>query len=199
MQTPILLFLILCSLLSTIVATNFRFNEQGKFTILQLTDMHYCHRLGNETREQTNAADKQTQKLNEMLIKMAKPDLIVLSGDAISSHKGALKSGKQFEHCWEKVVKVIKEAQIPYTFILGNHDAVGFWNSTQVIKFVQEQPLNIRKGLEGIPDTCNFVLPIISSRNEEEVAVNIWFFDSGSQSCSGFDYHTWGCVEKGCN
>jgi len=92
MQTHILLFRIISSLLSPTVIANSRFNEQGKFTILQLASLHFCNRLKNETQEQINAADLQAQKLNKMLTNMAKSDHFVLSGDAISRRKGAKSS-----------------------------------------------------------------------------------------------------------
>lgn len=196
MRTQILFFLTVSSLLFTTVTAGFKFNEEGKFTILQLTDLHFCHRMKNETRQQTNAVDIQTQKLQRILIQIAKPDLIVLSGDAITGRRGAKTSGKEFEHCWKKVTKVIKQFKIPYAYILGNHDAEGFWDRKDIMKFDRKQELSIRKTHLGIPDTCNFFVPIFSSRNEQKLAANLWMFDSGSQSCSGFNYHTWGCIEQ---
>ena len=174
---------------------NFRFNENGEFTILQLTDQHYCSYAKNESINVTEWKDRKTHELSRRMIQLSKPDLIVLSGDAVTGKAGAKRPG-EFEKCWDKVAESLLEAQIPYAYILGNHDAEGYWNRRQIVKFDYKQPLSVRKDSEGIPDTCNFMVPVFSSRNDEELAANVWFFDSGSQSCDDFDRYTWGCIER---
>jgi len=145
------------------------------------------HFNGNTT------TDARTQQLQRDMIKWAKPDLIVLSGDAVSGKPAALTGG--YENVWKKWTTPLNEAQIPYAYILGNHDAEGDLDKYKIVALDDTNPLSLRKKSEGIPDTTNFVVPIQSSRNQNELAANIWLFDTGSISCDSFEY-SWGCVER---
>lgn len=177
----LLFFLVLFTLASAI---SLQFNKKGEFTILQITDLHFC---------EDDTKDANTQKLERKLIQKSKPDLVVISGDAISGHWSAAQPGR-FEKCLSEALEPIVEAKIPYVYILGNHDAQGLLNRKQIIQLDQENPFSVRKGCEGIPDTSNFILPIFSGKDHDKIAVNIWLFDSGNKGCDGFA-DTWGCVE----
>ena len=174
-----LLLSVLCSFASTL-----QFKEDGELTILQLTDMHYN---GNE------ADDIKSQELVRNLIKWSKPDLIAVSGDAVSGNSVRKTTG--YEAAWKKWTEPLNEAQIPYAYILGNHDDEGDLDKYEVVALDDTNPLSLGKTLERIPNTTNFVLPIQSSRNQSELAANIWFFDTGSVGCEGFTY-TYGCIER---
>ena len=146
--------------------------------------MHYA---GNDTY------DLWTQELQRNLIKMVKPDLVVVSGDAVSGYLAQRRGG--YEKFWRKFTGPMMEAQVPYAYILGNHDAEGDLDSFAIVDLDSSNPFSVRKGCEGIPHTTNFIQPVYSSRNEDELAANIWMFDTGSTVCEGFEY-SWGCLEK---
>jgi len=123
---------------------------------------------------------------------LSKPDLVVLSGDAISG--GWVRRPGAFEETLRQATEPMVEAKIPYAYILGNHDAEGLLSRNQIIKHDQENIYSVRKQCDGIPETSNFLLPIFSGHDDEKIATNLWFFDSGSEGCDGFE-NTWGCVE----
>jgi len=173
--------LIISSLLT--IANTFQFNENGEFTILQLTDMHFG---GNDT------GDLKTQELQRNLIKWVQPDLISVSGDAVSGAAEPNPGG--FEKLWKKFTEPIIEAQKPYAYILGNHDDEGDLDRLQIVALDDTNPLSIGKDCERIPQTTNFVVPIYSSRDENKLVANIWNFDSGSYFCEGF-ISSYGCIE----
>jgi len=101
-----------------------------------------------------------------------------------------------FEMCWRKFTEAIIETQIPYAYILGNHDAEGELNRYQISKLDETNPFSVRRDCDGPAGKLDFVIPLYSSKNETKLAANIWLFDTGDRSCDGFDDASWGCVEQ---
>jgi len=189
--SPTSYFSFLCLLLMTLTPlitseTLLQFNAQGEFTILQFSDLHY---FGNAEPEK----DAQTLELQIKLIQEVKPDLVIVTGDAIQIPES--KIDEEFEELWKKFTKPMIDANIPYAYLLGNHDAEEIPNRIKIAKLDQTNPLSVRGSCEGIPDTTNFILPIYSSRNSSQLAANFWMFDSGSVGCDGF-ISSWGCIEQ---
>lgn len=162
-----------------------KFNLDGDFTILQFTDLHYFSDDDN---------DIMTQRLQIQLIQKVKPDLVIITGDAVQGAVAATNPGG-FEKSWRRFTKPMTDAKIPYAYILGNHDAEGDLDRLQIVKLDQTNPWSVKQDSEGIPGTTNFMIPIFSSRNQYELAANLWMFDSGSTGCDGFS-SSWGCVER---
>jgi len=184
-SSNLLLICVLLGLFSLSTAT-MRFNTYGEFTILQFTDLHFC---------ETDDFDLKSQQLQRNMLHWVKPDLVVISGDGASGYgPGSMEPG-WFKKCWERFTAPIVEYQIPYVYTLGNHDAEGELNRTQITNLDATSPLSLRSKSEGIPNTTNFYVPIYSSRNATELAANIWVFDSGSEGCMGAHNESWGCVE----
>ena len=65
-----------------------QFNKDGKFRILHLTDVHLVHELMEEEQpiEITKQQIADTLNLFEECIKRTKPDLVVFTGDNVSSN-----------------------------------------------------------------------------------------------------------------
>jgi len=180
-----LIYLILI-FIPLITSHTLQFNSQGQFTILQFSDLHY---FGDVDPEK----DDQTQKLQIKLIQEVKPDLVVITGDAVQIDERIIE--KEFEKSWKKFTKPMKDAKIPYAYVLGNHDAEEMAHRIKIAKLDEANPWSVRSSCEGIPDTTNFALPIYSSRNPYELAANLWMLDSGSVGCDGF-ISSWGCIEQ---
>jgi len=176
----ILLLSLFCSF-----ANSLQFNANGEFTILQLTDMHFA-------ADQDDEKDLKTQELQRNMINWVKPDLIVVSGDAVTGAAADKQGG--FEKFWKKFTEPINEAELPYAYILGNHDDDGSFPRESIIALDDTNPLSLRKNSEAIENTTNFILPVGSSRDENELAANIWLFDTGSYVCEGFS-NSYGCID----
>ncbi|NJP39755.1 metallophosphoesterase family protein [Oscillospiraceae bacterium HV4-5-C5C] len=83
------------------------FNHEGRFRILQLTDLHYTD--GDE-------ADLRTVALIERLLLQEQPDLVVITGDLVY--------GEQNAACLSDVLKPLTQpGTAPWTFVFGNHDS----------------------------------------------------------------------------
>lgn len=81
------------------------FFNQGKFKILQFTDIHFS---------EDNELDHQTLRLMEQLIREETPDFIILTGDTVYGPKNDLHITKALEP--------ILNSDIPWSITLGNHD-----------------------------------------------------------------------------
>jgi len=182
-KSRLILFLIFYFTLS--IANSLQFNENGEFTIVQFTDLHFCVNKTN---------DKLTRELQRKIIEQFNPDFVAISGDGISGG-GSHQHPKGFETCWEYMLQPIMEAQIPYGYTLGNHDGEGNLDRFQIAKLDQTHPLSVRRESEGIPGTLNFVVPVYSSKDDSKLAANIWMLDTGYVGCDGLE-NSWGCLEK---
>jgi len=183
---PTLLFLSLLFVLTS----SLQFNSSGEFTILQLTDFHYC---------EDDISDAQTLALQRKLLAEIKPDLVVVSGDAVGGYRGwrfeLFTNHGFFKKCWKLFTGPFAEFNVPYAYTLGNHDADADLNREEISRLDMTNPLSMRNNATGIPDSLTFTFPIYSSKKEGQPAANIWMFDTGSLGCAGQD-DSWGCIEE---
>ena len=185
------IFSVLILSLSGISSCNaFKFNNRGEFTILQFTDFHYG---------EDDIKDAKTQALQRKILDLVKPDLAVVSGDAVGGYAGYIfylfTNHGFFKKCWEKFTTPFVETKTPYAFTLGNHDAEADLDASQIVKLDKTNPFSVLRTAEGIEGTANYRIPIYSSKNQSHLAANIWMFDTGNIGCFGQD-DSWGCIEE---
>jgi hypothetical protein len=160
-----------------------RFNPDGTFKILQLTDLHYG---------ENDAWDEQTELLQEELLNAEKPDLVVITGDMISGYAYRGGSGWVKGH-YEKLLRPMIKLGYRWAMVLGNHDGEADWHRAKIAEFDASHALSMTQiGPENITGVTNFVYPIYSSASVGEVASRLYFFDSNAVSC--FGVKGWGCV-----
>ena len=149
--------------------THLQFKENGKFRILQITDIQDSVILRTPAR-----------KLLEAAIETCAPDLIVLTGDNISSSShtklSALLAINQFMYEFEMY-------GIPVAMTFGNHDD----EDTTADKKYQ---LSVYEGYKcfvgcagedfGDTNLCTYYIPIYSSTDANKMVSNIWMVDSGT-------------------
>lgn len=82
-----------------------RFNSNGKFKILQFTDIHYT---------EDNEKDHRTTNLMKQIIQQEQPDFIIATGDTVYGPDNVKNIGK--------ALGPITEAGIPWSYTFGNHD-----------------------------------------------------------------------------
>jgi len=186
-----LIVLIFSFILPPVDSTHtFQFNDKGEFTILQFTDFHYG---------ENDDKDSKTLALQRKILNLVNPDLAVVSGDAVGGYSGYLfhlfTNHGFFKKYWKTFTTPFVEANVPYAYTFGNHDAEADLTRKEIVELDQTHPLSILKTAEGIPGTANYMILIYSSRNKNKLAANIWVFDSGSLGCSEFK-DSWGCIEK---
>lgn len=90
-----------------------RTDKDGKFRILQLTDIQF-----------TKDLDKQSIEVMDKTIAKANPDLIVLTGDQISGEYLIWRKRK-VSRILSQISEYFDSKKIPWTMCFGNHD--GLW------------------------------------------------------------------------
>ena len=150
-----------------------KFDDNGDFTILHLTDWHCGYPLP--------ALHKQL--VLESLAE-AKPDLVVLGGDlseaANENQPAAIK----------EICEIFVQAEIPFVITFGNHDYMHGYTIDEMFSFYQKFGGAYFIGTDEQPDlfgcgTCS--IPVYAN-DGSRVAYNVYCFDSGdSVAGKGYD------------
>lgn len=151
-----------------------KFNQDGKFKIVQFTDVHYIH--------QNPKSDISLERINEVL-DAEKPDLVLFTGDVIY--------GKPAEEGMRTVLNLASKRKIPFAVTFGNHDNEQGLSRTQLLDIMKTIPYNLTDSVIGVSGASNLILPVKSADNKKEAAV-LYCLDSHSYSqiagIGGYDY-----------
>lgn len=142
-----------------------KFNDKGKFKIVQFTDMHF--------RCNTPKSKLVLQMINEVL-DTEKPDLVIFTGDIVSAD--TLLKG------WEIVTKPLIDRAIPWAVTIGNHDDEHDKKRDEILPLIDKFPYNQTKvGPKSIYGYGNYTLSIQSANSSKE-AFLLYCMDSNSYS-----------------
>lgn len=151
-----------------------KFNKDGKFKIVQFTDVHYIH---NNPKSAISI-----ERINEVL-DAEKPDLVLFTGDVIY--------GKPAEEGMRTILNLAAKRQIPFGMTFGNHDNEQGLTRTQLFDIIRTIPYNLTDSVKGVSGASNYILPIKSSNGNKD-AVVLYCMDSHSYSqiegIGGYDY-----------
>lgn len=169
-----LVLLFTCFQVSHAQQPSLKFNQNGKFKIVQFTDIHYIY---NEPK-----AEVALERINEVL-DAEKPDLVLFTGDIIF--------GEPAEKGIRTVLNLASERKIPFGVTFGNHDDEHGLTREKLYEIIQSIPYNLTSTAEGISGVTNFILPVKSAGSEKDSAL-LYCFDSHAYSqlknISGYDY-----------
>lgn len=144
--------------------TKLKFNSEGKFKIVQFTDVHL--KIDNKPRCDS------VLNVMESVIKIEKPDLVILTGDVVTS--------RPVKDAWSIVTKPMRDALIPWAVVFGNHDYEHGFTNKQIMDHLVTLPYNVSKyGPKDIYGIGNYILEIESSKSQKTGAV-IYCFDSNA-------------------
>ena len=146
-------------------AQHLQFNSNGKFKIVQFTDVHYIHKDAR--------AKIALERIREVLDE-EKPDFVVFTGDVIF--------GKPAKKSILDVLTIVSDQQIPFAVVWGNHDLENGLNGEELFNVIKDLPGNLTSITPGLSGTTNFILPVKSSDGKENREI-LYFFDSHS-GCS---------------
>lgn len=140
-----------------------RFNANGKFKIVQFTDVHFQY---------DSYRSDSALVLMKMVIKKEKPDLVVLTGDVVCS-KNSVKA-------WSALSQVLIDAKIPWAVTLGNHDIEYELTGKQIMETIEGLPYNLTtNGPENLLGNGNYLLEVHASKSDKTAAL-LYFLDSHS-------------------
>lgn len=166
------LFTLICTVLISLSAcsqsdTDLKFNNKGKFKIIQITDTHFI--------VDDNASDVVPALLNEV-IDAEKPDLIVFTGDMVWKNKN--KTAKALDALFAPVIA----KEIPWAYVFGNHDDEADMSRSQIMDFVSSMPYCLAvAGDESISGIGNYVLEV-KSKKSDKLATVLYCMDSHAYS-----------------
>lgn len=140
-----------------------KFNKDGKFKIVQFTDVHF--KYGNP------ASDSAFERINEVL-DAEHPDLVIFTGDVI--YAAPADSGML------KALEPVAKRRIPFVVTFGNHDDEQNMTRTQLYDIIRKVPGNLMpdRGDSLPPD---HILTIAGSKVKSDAAL-LYCFDSHSYS-----------------
>lgn len=78
----------------------------------------------------------------------------------------------------------MRERNTPYAYTLGNHDDEANLSRREIIELDMTNPTSLTSlSLPEEDGASNFVVPVYRSEENDEVALNLWFFDSMDYGC----------------
>ena len=166
-------------------STSLKLNKEGTFKIVQFTDLHYGANLDKKK-------DNSTSNLERYILDLEKPDLVVVTGDIISSEWWDTNQYQDVwtKKLWEKMNMPMIERNIPYAIIFGNHE--NDWIRDLILELELEyRPFSLTQAQHYNKNTGNFYrLTIEDSHNQP--FTHLWFFDSLQYGCR-HDPSSYGC------
>lgn len=146
--------------------------KEGKLKIVQLTDIHW-------DPQSKNCA--QTAKTIETVLALEKPDIAMLTGDVVTEKPGP--------EGWKAVIALLEKAQVPFTVMMGNHDAE-VMPKREIYDLLAQSPYFIgEKGPETIHGCGNYVVPVYGADHKTTKAL-LYCIDSNDYPESK-DYGTY--------
>ena len=149
-----------------------RFDENGEFRILHLTD---C--------QDEYPAHEEMLQFIEHSIKKYEPDLVVLGGDNTVDGDG------EQEQAVAEIVDIFVRNETYFTLVFGNHDREYGPKEEQInhnailLSYYQKYGGKYCLAYDQVPTLSGVAthnLPIMSSSNPLKVAYNLYMFDSGT-------------------
>ena len=138
-----------------------KFDGEGRFKIVQVTDMHINQKKG------------QSEVCFELLaevIREERPDLVVFTGDQVTELNPRA--------TWVRLVEQMKTCGVAWTMVFGNHDHEQGMSREEIYEMVKETPkcLMSKGNVKGVG---NYVLEIEGKQSRATAAV-LYFLDSHS-------------------
>lgn len=130
-KTILCIFLLSLCIAAGARTPELKFDKDGKFKVLQLTDLHLT--ADNSEAEASTIARIRYEVATE------KPDLIAVTGDVISN-------GGQCRGRLQHFLSALDELKVPFCFVFGNHD--------------QEQEMS-KAEISGMVAACKYSIAVI--------------------------------------
>ncbi|MDR3188312.1 MAG: metallophosphoesterase family protein [Prevotellaceae bacterium] len=150
------------------------FDKEGKFKIVQLTDIHY--KTGTE-------GSAEAIQMMKRILDAERPDLVVFTGDIVVCAPQ--------QQGWDEVLDVVVERRLPHAVVLGNHDEEHDWTREQIFDYITTKPYALsQKGEDKLKGTGSYVLKVADSAGKTSTL--LYFFDSNAYNRvgeqKGFDW-----------
>lgn len=132
-----------------------RFNEQGKFKIVQFTDTHLG--TGNGASEYRCLQAEKTLARISRVVKQEKPDFIVLTGDIVT--------GGDASATWSRILDSLASFKTPFCIVYGNHDPESKLTRKEMSGPIASTPYSLNV-LNGAGELADLELEVQSSKGD---------------------------------
>jgi 3',5'-cyclic AMP phosphodiesterase CpdA len=149
-----------------ILSSDFKFNSNGKFKIMQVTDTHI--------RARSEHSKTSVDMLNQVL-DAEKPDIVIFSGDIVTE--------KPYKDGFNLIAEPVVSRKIPWALVFGNHDAEQDLTYEQLAEFIQSYPYNSgnMKKQKNVSGYGNYTINIKDKAGKKNAAV-LYCLDSHQYS-----------------
>ncbi|OXM87270.1 metallophosphoesterase family protein [Paenibacillus rigui] len=152
------------------------FREDGTFTIVQLTDLHW---------KQGDAIDRRTEQLIGLVLEEEQPDFVFFTGDTIES--GTIADPRQ---AYLDAVAPVDRRGIPWAAVFGNHDAEGSVTKAELMEAQLSCGMcRSQAGPEELSGIGNYTLPVYG--RDGALSAVLYALDSGEYAkplLHGYDW-----------
>ncbi len=152
-----------------------RFNDNGSFRILMISDFH-------ERRGERPDNTHMLIAAIEALLVETNPDMVLIGGDQCL----AVDTPEEMKAHMENMISPILKRHLPWAAVMGNHDREGGHDLADEQKVYESIAGCVSKECtEEISGVGNHCIEILSS-NDDSVAYHIWGLDSHAESKRDF-------------
>ena len=152
-------------------AKSLRFNKNGKFNIMHLTDTHLDYdNVEASVWLMAAACDREN------------PDLVVITGDNVHNYEQASTTKLYID----KLMSIFEKRNIPVAITFGNHDSeVGALSREELMAYYNTWSCSVSVDEGPLLSGCGtYNIPILSS-DGKEMRFNVWVFDSNDYDGNG--------------
>ena len=148
--------------------TELRFDENGEFRILVLSDLHII----------SGGLFGRVIGYIRRLLEREKPDLIILNGDNVTD--SSISSEKEFERSLRMLTNILEKENIYWMHVFGNHDGeMSVTLEQQQAIYESFEHCLSKDPVKELTGVGNYVIPIYGS-DSDEVKFAVWGIDSNS-------------------
>ena len=158
-----------------------RFGENGKFTVMQVSDI-----------QESGAVHPRGLRMLAAALDAEKPDLAVLTGDQLMGYSPRLQlAGKEKRRALvtrtiDDILALMDARGIPFTLTFGNHDHDAPMPGEEQIALYRRSALCLTQDSpEGVPGFANHALPVLDSKGER-AALLLYMLDSHGPAGLGY-------------
>jgi hypothetical protein len=177
-----------------------RVKSQGRFKIMQASDLHLSTGLGHcrdaEPKDGSKCdADPRTLEFVTRMLDAEKPDLIVLSGDQVNGDTSpdaqtvsvpmnrSITILSNDSQAIFKFAELFIERKIPYVCIFGNHDDEGNLSREEMMSVIETLPYSLSEaGPPEIDGVGNYLVEVLAPGSSHHSALSIYLLDTHGYS-----------------
>lgn len=150
------------------------FRQDGTFTIVQFTDLHWMD---------GRAEDQRTRELMERVMEAEQPDLVIFTGDLI--YTGPVPEGEKEcvepKQAFRDAVEAVEKTGIPWAFVFGNHDTEQGVSYEELMNIALEHPHCLAEaGPAELAGSGNYTLEIAGT--DGRTGAILYMLDTGAYS-----------------